>query len=138
MGQAHPKRRAVLIVEDDAELRGLSVALLEEGDLETIECESAEAALATMLLRGRDIALIFADIRLPGVMDGLDLAREVKMRWPLLTVVLTSGHPRERFGDLPPGVGSTRIASPSHTNDMPSVTTIDGRFRKWMSAPSAM
>jgi DNA-binding NtrC family response regulator len=104
MGQAHPKRRAVLIVEDDSELRGLSVALLEEGDLETIECESAEAALATMLLRGRDIALIFADIRLPGVMDGLDLAREVKMRWPLLTVVLTSGHPRERFGELPPGV----------------------------------
>jgi len=99
MGQAHPKRRAVLIVEDDAELRGLSAALLEEGELETIECESAEAALATMLIRGRDIALIFADIRLPGVMDGLDLAREVKMRWPLLTVVLTSGHPRERFGE---------------------------------------
>jgi DNA-binding NtrC family response regulator len=104
MGQAHPKRRAVLIVEDDAELRGLSAALLEEGELETIECESAEAALATMLIRGRDIALIFADIRLPGVMDGLDLAREVKMRWPLLTVVLTSGHPRERFAELPPGV----------------------------------
>jgi DNA-binding NtrC family response regulator len=104
MGQSQPKRRAVLIVEDDAELRGLSAALLEEGELETIECESAEAALATMLIRGRDIALIFADIRLPGVMDGLDLAREVKMRWPLLTVVLTSGHARERFGELPPGV----------------------------------
>ena len=119
MGQAHPKRRAVLIVEDDSELRGLSVALLEEGDLETIECESAEAALATMLMRGRDIALIFADIRLPGVMDGLDLAREVKMRWPLLTVVLTSGHPRERFGDLPPGVvlHAQTVAAPQCHHD---------------------
>ena len=85
-------------------MRGLTAALLEEGELETIECESAEAALAIMLIRGRDIAMIFADIRLPGVMDGLDLAREVKMRWPLLAVVLTSGHPRERFGELPPGV----------------------------------
>jgi hypothetical protein len=28
--------------------------------------------------------MIFADIRLRGVMDGVDLAREVKMRWPLL------------------------------------------------------
>jgi hypothetical protein len=36
----------------------------------------------------------FAD-RLCGVMDGIDLAREVKMRWPLLPVILTSGHPRE-------------------------------------------
>jgi CheY-like chemotaxis protein len=33
----------VLIIEDDAELRRLTVALLEEGELETIECESAAA-----------------------------------------------------------------------------------------------
>ena len=70
MGQADQKHRAVLIVEDDAELRGLTAALLEE-ELETIECESAEAALAVMLIRGRDIAMIFADIQLAGVMDGL-------------------------------------------------------------------
>jgi hypothetical protein len=69
MGQAEQKRRAVMVVEDDAELRNLTVALLEDGDLDTIECESAEAALATMLLRGRDVVMIFADIRLPGVMD---------------------------------------------------------------------
>jgi CheY-like chemotaxis protein len=41
MEQAQQKRRAVLIVEDDAELRGLTAALLEDGDLDTIECESA-------------------------------------------------------------------------------------------------
>src|ERR1700704_364176 len=40
MGQAQPKRRAVLIVEDDADLRGLTVALLEEGERETIEGDS--------------------------------------------------------------------------------------------------
>jgi DNA-binding NtrC family response regulator len=104
MGQAQQKRRAVLIVEDDAELRGLTAALFEDGELDTIECESAEAALATMLIRGRDVAIIFADIWLRGVMDGIDLAREVKMRWPCLSVILTSGHPRELFGELPPGV----------------------------------
>jgi len=31
--------------------------------------------------------MIFADIRLSGVMDGIDLAREAKMRWPHLTVI---------------------------------------------------
>jgi hypothetical protein len=35
-------------------------------------------------------------------MDGIDLAREVKMRWPLLPVILTSGYPRESVGELPP------------------------------------
>jgi hypothetical protein len=34
-----------------------------------------------MLIGERDVAIIFADIRLP-VMDVVDLAREVKMRWP--------------------------------------------------------
>ena len=105
MGQAVPKRRTVLIVEDDADLRSLTAMLLEDEQLETIECESAEAALAIMLLRERNIAMIFADVRLPGAMDGVDLAWEVKLRWPLLPVVLTSGHPCERVGDLPPGVG---------------------------------
>ncbi len=105
MGQAQQKRRTVLIVEDDAELRSLTAALLEDEQLDTIECESAEAALAVMLIGGREVAMIFADIRLRGVMDGIDLARELKMRWPHLSVVLTSGHPRERIGELPPGVG---------------------------------
>src|SRR5262245_43537589 len=88
----HQKPTA-LIVEDDADLRELSAALIEESELAIIECESAEAALATMLLHGQDVAMIFADIRLPGAMDGVDLAHEVKLRWPHLTVVLTSGNP---------------------------------------------
>jgi CheY-like chemotaxis protein len=104
MGQARPPRRIALVVEDDAELRWLSAALLEESELDIVECESAEAALAVMLMRGAEVAMIFADIRLPGVMDGVDLAREVKMRWPHLTVVLTSGNPGDRLKQLPPGV----------------------------------
>jgi DNA-binding NtrC family response regulator len=93
MGQAHQKRRAILIVEDDAELRSLTTALFEDEQVDTIECESAEAALAILLIGGREVAMIFADMRLRGVMDGIDLAREVKMRWPLLPVILNSGHP---------------------------------------------
>ena len=104
MGEEQQKRRAVLVVEDDAELRSLTAALLEEEQLDTIVCESAEAALAIMLIVGREVAMVFADIRLRGIMNGIDLAHEVKARWPLLPVVLTSGHPLERIRELPPGV----------------------------------
>jgi DNA-binding NtrC family response regulator len=106
MGQAQKERRAILILEDDAGLREFTAILLEESKLELdiIECESAEAALATMLIRGRDIAMVFADVRLPGVMNGVDLAWEVKMRWPLLPMILTSGHPLKISDELPPGV----------------------------------
>ena len=101
MGRAQQKHRAVLIVEDDAELRSLTAALLKD---EENECESAEAALAVMLIGGQEVAMIFADIRLPGVMDGVDLSWEVKLRWPLLPIILTSGHPLEHIRELPPGV----------------------------------
>ena len=104
MGQAQQKHRAVLIVEDDAELRSLTAALLKDEEIDTIECESAEAALAIMLIGGQEVAMIFADIRLPGVMDGVDLSWEVKLRWPLLPIILTSGHPLEHIRELPPGV----------------------------------
>ena len=93
-----------MIVEDDLDLRRLTTTLLEDEQLETIECESAEAALAVMLIGGQEVAMIFADIRLPGVMDGVDLSWEVKLRWPLLPIILTSGHPLERIRELPPGV----------------------------------
>jgi DNA-binding NtrC family response regulator len=104
MGQSQPLSRTALIVEDDADQRWLTAELLQESGLETAECDSAEAALATMLLRGRDVCLVFADVRLSGVMDGVDLASELKMRWPHLTVVLTSGNPGARLVHLPLGV----------------------------------
>ena len=104
MSRVGSKQRIALIVEDDAELRQLTNLLLAESELDIIECDSAEAALATMLLRGRDVAMIFADVRLSGVMDGIDLVREAKMRWPHLVVVLTSGNVGEHHDRLPPGV----------------------------------
>ena len=104
MFKVRSKQRIALIVEDDAELRQLTKLILEESELDIIECDSAEAALATMLLDGQDVAMIFADIRLSGVMDGIDLAREVKMRWPHLVVVLTSGNADAHPERLPPGV----------------------------------
>jgi CheY-like chemotaxis protein len=69
----------------------MTAALFEDEQVDTIECESAEAALATLLIGGREVAMIFADVRLCGVMDGIDLAREVKMRWPRLSAAQQRG-----------------------------------------------
>jgi DNA-binding NtrC family response regulator len=104
MGTREPKRATALVVEDDAELRWLTATLLEESNFDAVECESAEAALAIMLMRGKEIDMVFADVRLAGAMDGIDLACEVKLRWPHLTFVLTSGGTPARLAELPPGV----------------------------------
>src|SRR5258707_12943477 len=93
MGQAQQKHRAVLIVEDDPELRHLTAAMFEDEKVDTIECESAEAALAVMLIGGREGAMIFADAGLPGAIAGVELAWEGKLSGRILPMVLNSGDP---------------------------------------------
>ena len=44
MGQSKPFRATALVVEDDPMQREMICLLLEESDVDVIECESAEAA----------------------------------------------------------------------------------------------
>ena len=60
MGSKERKPLA-LIVEDDADQRHLVAALIEETDLDVLECESAEAALSVMQRCGERILLVFVD-----------------------------------------------------------------------------
>jgi CheY-like chemotaxis protein len=84
-----------LVVEDDSELRGLAVALLEETDLQVVEASSAEEALHYLSYRAGEVVFLFADVRLPCLMNGVDLARTVGLKWPWIRTVLTSGAPLE-------------------------------------------
>ena len=95
-----PQKPMALIVEDDPIVRELAAALLEESDLRVVECEDAEQALATLCKHGEDVALIFSDVRLPGLLDGVDLALRVKVLWPRITMLVTTGYPGDRVDAL--------------------------------------
>ncbi|WP_238183412.1 response regulator [Methylobacterium trifolii] len=84
--------RLALVVEDDPEVRALAETLLEETELGVIGCDSAEEALEVLRTRGGEVALVFADVRLAGAMDGLQLVRAISTLWPRARLVLTSGH----------------------------------------------
>lgn len=101
MGHVPADCPVALVVEDDAAVRDLAAAVLEETDLEVIACESAEAAIAVLERGGVTVALLFADVRLPGAMDGLALARTVERRWPDVRVVVTSGYDASGDARLP-------------------------------------
>jgi CheY-like chemotaxis protein len=98
----HNPARIALLVEDDPDVRSLAATLIEETDLDVVEEDSAEAALAFLKANARSVALLFADIRLRR-MDGVELARIVKRDWPWIRVLVTSGNPGDRLGDLPRG-----------------------------------
>jgi CheY-like chemotaxis protein len=104
MDVMQPEPHLALIVEDDPDVRDLAAALLEETELDVVEVESADAALAYLQERGGEVAMMFADVRLPGDMDGVQLAKAACTLWPTIRIVLTSGDPGAVSEDLPDGV----------------------------------
>jgi signal transduction histidine kinase/CheY-like chemotaxis protein len=89
----------VLVVDDDEQVREVSVALLAALGYATLEAADAAQALA-VLARRRDIDLVFSDVIMPGQLNGIDLAHRVIADYPSVAIVLASGFTAQRQGDL--------------------------------------
>ncbi|WP_407149788.1 MASE1 domain-containing protein [Bradyrhizobium sp. ORS 86] len=87
----HPPRQTVLVVDDSADVADVTSSLFEHLGYETVYRDSAEAALK-LLEAGTKIDLVFSDIVMPGTIDGVGLAREIRSRYPSLPVALTTGY----------------------------------------------
>jgi signal transduction histidine kinase/CheY-like chemotaxis protein len=83
---------AVLLVEDDDEVAALVAEMLVQLGYDVMRAASGAAALGA-LANERHFDIVFSDIVMPGGMNGIDLAREVRARRPDLAVLLTSGQP---------------------------------------------
>src|SRR5262249_45870417 len=80
----------ILVVEDNAEVAEVTSGLLDQLGYRVLRAESAAAALDS-LHNGAQVDLVFSDIVMPGALDGLGLADEVRKLYPHVPVLLTSG-----------------------------------------------
>lgn len=87
--------RVVLVVEDEAIIRMTLVDALEDAGFVTVEAGHAQAAVARFADR-LDIAAVVTDLRMPGAMDGLGLARWMCSHAAQVPIIITSG-----FASLP-------------------------------------
>lgn len=94
--------KSVLIVEDEPLIRVDAVDMVEDEGFDV--CEASDAAKALHLLETQDdIGILFTDIDMPGDIDGLDLARIVRKRWPHIAIIIVSGHRHLSESDVPNG-----------------------------------
>jgi CheY-like chemotaxis protein len=82
----------LLIAEDDISIRGLMADFLRDVGYDVVEAGTADEAVA-VFESGAVIDLLFSDVRMPGSMDGRELARRVEDRWPDTQILLTSAYP---------------------------------------------
>jgi CheY-like chemotaxis protein len=80
----------VLLVEDELLVRELASEDLAEAGFEVTSASSGDEALAH-LNGGRPFDLLFTDIRMPGAIDGWQLADEAKALYPEIKVIYATG-----------------------------------------------
>jgi CheY-like chemotaxis protein len=94
----------ILVVEDDADVRCIAQAQLQEMGYKVLAAENAGAALR-ILATDQPINILFTDVVMPDGMDGIALARHAALLRPGIKVLLTSGHSPThcRIGGVPEG-----------------------------------
>ena len=106
----------ILLVEDDDEVAALVSEMLAELGYEVTRTASGAAALGA-LADGRTVDLVFSDIMMPGGMNGVELAREIRRRRSDMPVLLTSGYSEAAVHDAELA-GIQILSKPYHIEEL--------------------
>ena len=92
-------RGLILVVDDEVLIRYVMCEELRHAGYGVIEASSADEAL-TLLCAGLPADLLISDVQMPGVLDGVDLARAARVVRPELVIALSSAHFTPGDGEL--------------------------------------
>ena len=84
--------RLCLIVDDEPAIRRYLQAVLNQQHLQTVEANDATDALRVVDQLGNSLDLILSDVKMPGDMDGVQLAHSVRNAYPAIPIILISGY----------------------------------------------
>ncbi|MDL0439795.1 response regulator [Stutzerimonas frequens] len=129
---------SVLLVDDDEEVAALVGEMLEHLGYRVTHAASATDALSS-LQNGCKVDIVFSDIMMPGGMNGVELAREIRTRALGVPVLLTSGY-AEAAQQSAAAEGVHVLAKPYRLEDLATALreAIDGaaqsphgQLRRW-------
>jgi signal transduction histidine kinase/CheY-like chemotaxis protein len=125
---------AVLLVEDDDEVAALVEEMLDQLGYSVTRTASASAALGA-LANGRPVDVVFSDIMMPGGMNGVELAREIRRRRHQLPILLTSGY-AEAAQAAADQAGVSILPKPYRIDDLATALAQAMRAREGATTPA--
>lgn len=114
----------ILFVEDNLHLRTMT-GMMEQMGYRVLTAANAKEAMA-ILEKEESIDLLFTDIDMPGNINGLELATQVKAMHPDLTILLASGY--DEWGTS--SEGDAMLQGFSFLNKPYSLQEVDALIRK--------
>ena len=88
--ECDPTRKCILIVEDELLIRFMLSDGLRDVGYHVIEACNADEAQTLLQTVVPD--MLISDVRMPGSIDGIGLLKLVREKFPLLPVIVASGH----------------------------------------------
>lgn len=82
---------SVLFVDDEADYVGSLIKRMQRRNIDAYGAGSGLEALDFLAARHAEIDVVVLDVRMPG-MDGIAVLKKVKAQYPLIEVVMLSGH----------------------------------------------
>ena len=89
-------RGLILLVEDDEILRKMTQKFLVRLGYQVVEAANGAEALAVWAAHEAEIELVFTEMVVPGVLSGLDVARQVMGKKPGVKAIIASGYNTEK------------------------------------------
>jgi CheY-like chemotaxis protein len=124
---------AVLIVDDEPLVRETLAAMLSGIGLDVLEAADSAAALDVLKKRAHQVSVLVTDVRMPGAMDGLDLANIAQNSWPWIQVIVMSAHYETGPDRLPPN--ARYLTKPWQSHDM--VESVRGALSEFRGMQTA-
>ena len=115
--------RSILVVDDDALLRQLIRRTLEDASYSVVEADDGKTGGRAMALQHFD--LVITDLLMPEK-DGLELIEELRLKYPRVRIVATSGGgrvAREEYMRMAKGLGA-HVLLPKPFNPVQLLTAV--------------
>lgn len=106
-----PRRRTILLVEDEPFVRQATCSILEGAGFEVLPAEDAEEAMKLYEECNRGIDLVMTDMVLPG-QSGKQLGQDLREHSPEVVVLVTFGYSNLEYETEAPGSHTYFLAKP--------------------------
>ena len=83
------EKMKMMLVDDEERFLATTQKLLAKKDIEVVTATNGKDALEIMLQK--NIHVVILDVKMPG-MDGIATLKEIKSRFPMVEVIMLTGH----------------------------------------------
>jgi DNA-binding NtrC family response regulator len=80
----------VLFVDDEIDLIEVIIKRMTKRNIEAVGISDGNQAIALIEKDAFDVVVL--DVKMPGGRNGIEILKEIKCRWPLIEVIILTGH----------------------------------------------